>query len=147
MAGSGAARLRVVIADDDDEVRAALVSMIESDEQFEVVADVASAPAAVDAVRGHRVDVALLDLNMPGRGLEAARKIATLSPATTLIVVSARVNPAAASALIRAGVRGIFLKGTLGADLPDAISRCHAGEVRLAVPVAGDALRTMPRRS
>lgn len=135
--------LRVVIADDDDQVRAALVSMIESDEQFEVVADVASAPDAVATVRSGHVDIAVLDLNMPGRGVDAAREIAAISPRTTLIVVSARVDPTTASALVRSGVRGIFLKGHLGADLPETISRCHAGEVRLAVPVAADALRTM----
>ncbi|HEV7203484.1 MAG TPA: response regulator transcription factor [Jatrophihabitans sp.] len=138
--------LRVLIADDDDEVRSALVLMIGSDEQFEVVADVASAPAAVEAVRCGPIDIAVLDLNMPGRGVEAAREIAAISPRTTLIVVSARIDSTTASTLVRAGVRGIFVKGQLDADLPETIAACHAGEVRLAVPVAADALRAVRPR-
>jgi DNA-binding NarL/FixJ family response regulator len=78
--------------------------------------------------------------------VEAAREIAAISPRTTLIVVSARIDSTTASTLVRAGVRGIFVKGQLDADLPETIAACHAGEVRLAVPVAADALRAVRPR-
>lgn len=133
--------IRVVVADDDAGFRTAAVAVLRADSRFDVVDEVGDSDSAVAAVKRHRPDAVLLDLRMPGGGgVAAARAITALGSPITLTVSSARVNAAQVCELLAAGVRGIAVKGRIGAGLPDLIERCCGGEVLLATPSATDGL-------
>jgi DNA-binding NarL/FixJ family response regulator len=144
--------LRLLIADDDASIRDALRDVLEADDRFAVVGVVDSGEALLALAETLRPDVVLLDVRMPGGGAAAARALLTLpEPApgpgsagrTTppvVVAVSAQTGTSVVVSMLRAGVSGYLVKGRLGA-LPDLVARCGNGEVVLAVPCAGDALR------
>ena len=81
---------RVLIADDEQLTREAMEVMVSRTEGFQVVRSVCSGDRAVETCRSDRIDLAFLDIMMPGMsGLEACEKISQSSPETTLYIVSA----------------------------------------------------------
>ena len=133
--------LRVVVADDDAEVRSALCAVLDDDDRFVVVAEACDAAQALDAAERERPDVVLLDVRMPGGGVQAAHAIRSTGLAITVIVVSARVDAGLVASMLRAGARGVFVKGRLGRSFADMVVRCSGGEVILATPSASEGLR------
>ena len=83
------ARIRVLIAEDDDGVREILASIVRSEPAFELVASVEDAAQAIFAAAGEQPDVALVDVRMPGGGAHAARGIKLRSPHTGVLAFSA----------------------------------------------------------
>jgi DNA-binding NarL/FixJ family response regulator len=128
--GKATMTLQVVVADDDPQVLAALAAVFEGDERFEVVDAVTNGHDAVASAAARRPQVVLLDVRMPGGGLVAVEAIVQAGePLPTLVVLSARFDEALTADLVRAGVRGVLLKGRAGRDLPDLVLRCWNGEV------------------
>ena len=76
------APIRLLIADDQALVRGALAALLALEPDLDVVAEVGSGDAVLEAVREHRPDVALLDVEMPGLdGISAAAVVrASMSP-------------------------------------------------------------------
>ncbi|MFI7587052.1 response regulator transcription factor [Spongisporangium articulatum] len=133
--------LKVVVADDDANVCAALCDLLQDDERLEVTATAENAEDAVHQVADTHPDVAVLDVRMPGSGIEAGRRILQASPDTTVVLVSAQVDSSLVTAALAAGVRGVFVKGRLGSYMPDLVVSCHQGAVVLDTPAAVDGLR------
>ncbi|WP_107775089.1 response regulator [Nocardioides sediminis] len=132
----------VLVADDDDAFRLALVDLLAADERFEVVG---SAPSGVDVhplCAELRPALVLLDVRMAGGGPTLARSLGTLEGHRPVVVaVSAQTGVTTVAAMLEAGVQGYFAKGRLGTTLPDALARVVAGERVLDVPGAEQALR------
>lgn len=128
----GANALTIVLADDHVVVRSALRMLLESEVGFEVVAEAGTADDAVRYVRGHRPDVLILDLNMPGRpSLEAMPDIAAASPETSVVVLTMRNESAFARQALGAGVRGYVLKEAADGELVQAVRSAAAGDTYL----------------
>lgn len=124
--------LSIVLADDHTVVRSALRMLLEAEPGFEVVAEAGTADDAVRYVRGHRPDVLILDLNMPGRpSLEAIPEISEISPDTSVVILTMRNEPAFARQALRLGVRGYVLKEAADAELVQAVRSAAAGETYL----------------
>jgi diguanylate cyclase (GGDEF)-like protein len=88
-----ARRLRVVIVDDSQAVRALLRQVLTADDSIEVVAEAADGRGAVAVCQAERPDVVLLDLEMPGLdGLAAMPLLAERSPGTKVVVLSASAD-------------------------------------------------------
>jgi CheY-like chemotaxis protein len=136
-------RIRVVVADDDDSVRAALVDTLRADPRFEVLAAVATGSELVDACSSLRPDVALVDVQMPGGGEEAVRAVMEQSICHVVIAISASVAMGTILPILRAGATGYLAKGNLGRSLPDLVARCAKGQALLAVPGGGAILRAL----
>ncbi|WP_167305813.1 response regulator [Nocardioides euryhalodurans] len=134
--------IRVIVADDDESIRNTLAAILETDERFEVVAEVPDGYALVDVVAQLRPDVVLLDVHMPGGGVAAARALLA-GPPVVVVAVSGETSPRTVGDLVRAGVRGYLAKGRIGPGFPDLVARCHQGEVLLAVPTAAEAMRRL----
>lgn len=134
--------IKVVVADDDSRVRAALVALLGTDPRFEVVAELSDGTALVETVRGTGADVVLLDVRMPAGGAEAARSLQD-GPPVTIVAISAETSATTVAELVGAGAQGYLAKGRLDATLIDVVARCADGEVVLAVPTAGQALRRL----
>lgn len=91
---TGAAVPRVVIADDDDDIRG-LMLIAAKRAGVEVVAAVDNGPAALDAVRAGGIDLVVLDISMPGmNGVEVAAAVRAdpVASATLILMVSASVQ-------------------------------------------------------
>jgi DNA-binding NarL/FixJ family response regulator len=135
---------RVVVADDDDLMRSALADALDGDPRFEVVASAADGRDLTALVARTGADVVLLDVRMEDGGPAAARRLTSVPAHPPVVVaVSAEANAAQVLEMLRAGATGYLAKGRLGGSLPDLVARCAGGEVLLAVPTAGVALRRL----
>ncbi len=137
--------ISIVLADDHTVVRRALRVLLEEEPGFEIVAEAEDADAAVRYVRGHKPDVLILDLNMPGRAsLEAIPDIQEASPETKIVVLTMQKEPAFARQALQQGVLGYVLKEAADDELVQAVRSAAAGETYLQ-PALGARLAAEPR--
>ena len=120
--------IRLLLADDQALVRGALAALLGLEPDLEVVAEVARGDEVVDAVRRHQVDVALLDVEMPGMtGIEVVAQLAEAAPAVRSLIVTTFGRPGYLRRAIDAGAAGFVVKDTPADELADAIRRVNAG--------------------
>jgi two-component system, NarL family, response regulator NreC len=136
--------IRIVIADDHSIVRRGLRQLLESEPDFEVVAEAVDVDTARRYVRGHRADVLVLDLNMPGEpSLEAIPSLRHEFPETRIVVLTMQNEPAYARSALGAGVLGYVLKESADTELVEAVRAAMAGE-RYLNPRLGAKLAAEP---
>jgi two-component system, NarL family, response regulator NreC len=122
----------IVLADDHAVVRSALRMLLEAEPGFEVVAQAGDADSASRYVLGHKPDVVVLDLNMPGRpSLEVVPEMKERSPGTEIVVLTMQDDPAFAREAMRAGVLGYVLKDSADAELVTAVRMAAEGRTYL----------------
>lgn len=125
--------LRLLLADDEDLIRAGLAAIIDSEPDLTVVGQVADGVDAVAAARRLRPDVILMDVRMPHvDGIEATRQILRdLSEPPRIIVVTTFDNDDYVYEALRAGADGFLLKRTRPQDLVAAVRVVAAGDALL----------------
>jgi DNA-binding NarL/FixJ family response regulator len=101
----------VILADDHQPLREAFASIL-ADAGFDVVGQAGDAAGAVRLARRHRPAVCLLDISMPGDGIEAARLISAECPQTAVVMLTVLVDDDHLFSALRAGARGYLVKGT-----------------------------------
>lgn len=139
-----AAEISIVLADDHTVVRRALRVLLEEEPGFEVVAEAEDAEGAIRYVRGHKPDVLILDLNMPGRpSLEAIPEMREASPQTKIVVLTMQKEPAFARQALQLGVLGYVLKEAADDELVQAVRSAAAGNTYLQ-PALGARLAAEP---
>jgi DNA-binding NarL/FixJ family response regulator len=129
----------VVLADDHPATRLG-VRMALTRGSFEVLAEAADRDAAVEAVVRERPDICLLDVYMPGGGIEAARIITEVAPGTAVVMLTVAASPADMLASLHAGARGYLLKDTSPERLPAALHGVLDGEAALPRALLGQIL-------
>lgn len=122
--------IRVVLADDHPSVRAGVRSSLEAAD-FAVLAEAGDAAGAVEAVSVHAPDLVLLDVNMPGSGLRAARAISENHPETAIVMLTVSRDDDDLFHALRAGASGYLLKDTDPERLPMALLGVLNGEAAL----------------
>ena len=137
--------IRVVVADDHPLFLEGVVSSLRSAGDFEVVAQATDAAGALRLTREHVPDLALLDVSMPGGGLQAARDIATACPATRIVMLTVSEDEDDLMAALKAGAAGYILKGVAARELAAVLRSVAAGEVYVAPSLASRMLREMSR--
>jgi two-component system response regulator NreC len=121
--------IRIVIADDHSVVRRGLRQLLDAEAGFEVVAEASDVATARRYVRGHRPDVLVIDLNMPGgRSIDAIPSIREEAPHTSIVVLTMQSEPAYARQALSAGALGYVLKEAADVELIEAIRAAAAGE-------------------
>ncbi|GGU79430.1 response regulator [Lentzea flava] len=122
--------IRVLIADDETLMRAGIRLILQNDPEITVVAEAGDGRQAVLLALKHSVDVALLDIRMPGGdGLKAAEKIA--SSANVVMLTTFGEDSYVAQAM-KAGATGFLLKDTPPQELINAVRKAANGEPILA---------------
>jgi DNA-binding NarL/FixJ family response regulator len=129
-AGRSTRAARVLLADDHVPTRAG-VRMALAGEEFEVVAEVATADAAVEAAMRLTPDLCLLDLVMPGGGISATQRIHAQQPDVKIVVLTVSQNEDDLFEALIAGASGYMLKDASSTRLPDALRGVLAGEAAL----------------
>jgi two-component system response regulator NreC len=120
---------RIVLADDHAIVRDGIRLVLEAEGDMEVVAEASDGDGAVRFTLGHKPDVLVLDLNMPGvSGLEAIPRAREASPETKVVVLTMQDEPAFAREALRAGARGYVVKQSAAAELVGAVRAVVAGD-------------------
>ena len=128
----GDTQTTIVLADDHTVVRSALRMLLDAEPGFEVVAEAGDADAAARYVLGHKPDVLIIDINMPGgSGLEAIPGIRESFPATQIVVLTMQPDPAFAREALRAGALGYILKDAADEELVRAVRMAARGETYL----------------
>jgi RNA polymerase sigma factor (sigma-70 family) len=128
--------VRVVIADDDDLMRAGLKAVLSSDESVDVVGEASDGRAALDEVRARRPDVVLMDVRMPNLdGVAATRELVTASPEAKVVILTTFEQDDYIFGALNAGASGFLLKRTSPEDLIAAIHTVAAGESLLSPSV------------
>jgi EAL domain-containing protein (putative c-di-GMP-specific phosphodiesterase class I)/DNA-binding NarL/FixJ family response regulator len=147
MSGSERARraATVVVADDEPHVVDYLCTLLEV-EGFVVIGTAADADGVVQLAHRLEPDIALLDLRMPGGGLEAARLIGSLSPGTKILIFSSVADESDLIPLLKAGIDGYVTKGCPPDQLVDAITSALAGEGYLSPKVNRFAMSQLSNR-
>ncbi|MFB9311049.1 response regulator [Agromyces hippuratus] len=127
--------VRVLIADDQELVRAGLRVLLDTQPDIEVVAEAADGAEAIALARRLRPDVCLLDIRMPGTdGLEATRAIAgpdVAEPIPVVVITTFDLDEYVYAAL-RAGARGFLLKDAGPAMLAEAVHAAARGDALIA---------------
>jgi two-component system nitrate/nitrite response regulator NarL len=141
------APIRLIVVDDHPLLLDGLVATLTADEELEIVATAGNAAGAVRAAGQHQPDLALLDVAMPGGGIEAARQIATASAATRVVMLTSSEDQDDLLAAMAAGAKGYVLKGVAGRELRSILKAVHGGEVYVAPGLAFAMIRglTKPR--
>jgi two-component system nitrate/nitrite response regulator NarL len=137
--------IRIVVADDHPLFREGVIMSLRTAKDIEIVGQAADADGAVRIVREHVPEVALLDVTMPGGGLEAARKIATACPATRIVMLTVSEDEDDLLTAMKAGASGYVLKGVASHELLSIVRAVAGGEVYVAPSLAFALLREMSK--
>jgi DNA-binding NarL/FixJ family response regulator len=138
----------VAFVDDHPVLLSGMSQLFAASDEFHVVGVGRSADDVVNIVNGIKPDVVVLDLNMPGRVLDAVATVARQSPETRLVVFTASSCIDTAIATLEAGVHGYVLKGASLEELSEAIRHVRTGETYITPTLAAklmDRLRKVSR--
>ncbi|UKY52505.1 response regulator transcription factor [Streptomyces inhibens] len=127
--------IRVLLAEDQSMVREALAALLSLEADLEVVAQAARGDEVLPAARAQAVDVALLDIEMPGiNGLDAAAALRDELPGVKIVILTTFGRPGYLRRAMESGADAFLVKDAPAARLADAVRRVLRGE-RVIDPV------------
>jgi two-component system nitrate/nitrite response regulator NarL len=122
------AEITAVIADDHPMFRDGVARSNEEHASCKVLARCGSADDVLKAVQEHLPDIALIDISMPGGGIEAARRITASCPVVRVLMLTVSEDEKDVMSALEAGASGYVLKGVGGQELGDIVqSVCQGG--------------------
>jgi len=128
--------IRIVIADDHVLVRQGIRAFLETHADLSIVGEAEDAAGATALCAEHRPNVALVDLVMPGGGIEATRSIRAASPQTQVVLLTSFEDAQQIVAAVQAGALSCLLKDVDADALADTIRKAARGEAMLHPRVA-----------
>jgi two-component system NarL family response regulator len=148
MAANAQEAISVVIADHHAAFRAGIRAALEAG-GFVIVGEAADAASTVSTAVRTRPDICLVDVVMPGNGLNAVAAIARRSPATTIVVLTVSSDPGDLLAALERGASGYLLKGMPASELAKTLRAARNGEPALSramLPALIRQVRGRPQR-
>jgi len=140
--------IRVVVVDDNELIRAGLVTVIASDPELEVVGQAASGPEGVAMAHKARPDVVLMDVEMPGGdGLTATAELTAEPTAPRVLILTMFDLDEYVVEGLRAGATGFLIKTTPPADLISAVKSCATGQTTVGPTVMARLLNSYVKTS
>ncbi|MEP7037582.1 MAG: response regulator transcription factor [Acidobacteriota bacterium] len=138
--------IRVILADDHPIVRQGLRQMIESDPQLSVIAEASNGLEALDLIKEHQPQIALIDVDMPEMdGFAVAREIERRRIAVEIIFLTMHSKPEIFYAAMDAGAKGFVLKDSAVSDIVASIKTVAAGQSYIS-PILSNLLINRSRR-
>jgi len=129
--------INVLLVDDHELVRTGIKRLLNDARGIRVYAEVDSGEAALEAVRGKRPDVVLMDVSMPGiGGLEATRRLTQNYPDLKVIILTVHTDDPFPGQLLKAGAVGYLSKGCSVDEMVTAIKQVNQGERYISPMVA-----------
>ena len=128
--------IRILIVDDHLALRIGLAAMVSAKPHLQVVAEAADNASAIAACAQHQPDVVLMDLRIPGGGVDATLAIRQRWPATRVLIVTTFNGDEDIHRAIAAGASGYLLKGLSSAELVAAVEAVHRGKTVMPPHVA-----------
>ncbi len=121
-------KIRVGVVDDHPLYRDGVIFALESETDIEVVGQGENANDAFQIAHDHSPDVLLLDMNMPGGGLNAVAKISLRCPSTKTLMLTVVDDEEEVRNVLRKGARGYLLKGASSSELVNAVRIVSKGQ-------------------
>lgn len=120
--------IKVLLAEDQSMVREALAALLGLEDDIEVVAQVARGDEVLAAARAHDIDVALMDIEMPGAtGIEAAAQLHKELPAVKLVILTTFGRPGYLRSAMESGADAFLVKDAPASQLAQAVRKVLAG--------------------
>lgn len=140
-------RIRVVLVDDDDLMRAGLKAVLQSDQGIDVAGEANDGRAAIEQVRALAPDLVLMDVRMPDLdGISATREILAVSPHVKVVILTTFEQDDYIFGALNAGASGFLLKRTRPEDLLAAIHTVAAGDSLLSPSVTRTVIERLARQ-
>ncbi|MDX0520370.1 LuxR C-terminal-related transcriptional regulator [Sinorhizobium medicae] len=124
--------IRVAVIDDHPLFREGVSRSLSEIEGFEIVAEGGSRDEAIAIARSHNPDVMLIDISMPGGGLNAIPAILTVAPSQKIVMLTVSEANDDVAAALKEGAKGYILKGIGARALADVIRTVASGESYVA---------------
>lgn len=139
--------ITLIIADDHPLVLDGIENLFRTEKDFKLVARCQSGEEALAALRQHKPDILVLDVNMPGiGGLGVLQAMKKEKLATRVVLLTATLKEDELSDAVRLGVRGLVLKDLAPKLLVQSIRKVHAGEIWLEKQAVSAALEKLLQR-
>lgn len=132
--------IRIVVVDDHPLFREGVATTLASYPDIDVVGEGCSADEALRLARDLLPDVLLLDISMPGGGVNAARSIAAAYPVIRIIMLTVSEHEEDVLKSLKAGARAYILKGVTARDLVAIVRSVHNGESYVTPTLAASLL-------
>src|SRR5580692_4920953 len=121
-------QIKVVIVDDDEEIRAGLAALIRRAPSMKLIGEYANAEIALKEIPRHVPDVVIMDINLPGmKGYECVRQLKSARPEVQFLMLTVYEDSDSLFNSLKAGASGYLLKRTASAKLLEAIRDVHTG--------------------
>lgn len=126
------ATIRLLIVDDHAVVRLGLRTLLSDEPDLEIVAEAGTAEEALKRVKELTPDIAVVDIQLPGRsGIEVCRDIREQFPSTRVVILTSHAGESFLEQAMRAGASGYVLKQVGNEELVRAIRAAYRGEIGL----------------
>lgn len=126
------AAIRLLIVDDHAVVRLGLRTLLSDESDLEIVAEAGTAEEALRKVKDLSPDIAVVDIQLPGRsGIEVCRDIREQFPSTRVVILTSHAGESFLEQAMRAGASGYVLKQVGNEELVRAIRAAYKGEIGL----------------
>ncbi|PLU75520.1 DNA-binding response regulator, partial [Sinorhizobium medicae] len=144
--------IRVAVIDDHPLFREGVSRSLSEIDGFEIVAEGGSRDEAIAIARSHNPDVMLIDISMPGGGLNAIPAILTVAPSQKIVMLTVSEANDDVAAALKEGAKGYILKGIGARALADVIRTVASGESYVAPTLSaklltGQLLNPAPAKS
>ena len=111
-------------------------------DDLEVVAEAQDAVSAIRCAQEHLPDIILLDVSMPGSGIDAAQEISRTCPVVRIVMLTVSEDEEVVHRALKAGASGYVLKGVSGPELISIIRNVHGGEPYITPSLAASLLQS-----
>ena len=132
--------IRILVVDDHPLLREGVVSTLNSDKKFTVVGAGGSYDDAMQLAPQLMPDIVLLDVSMPGGGVNAARDLHEAIPVIKIIMLTVSEDEKDVMSALKAGASGYILKGVSGTELIKIVNNIQSGETYITPSLATNLL-------
>ncbi len=140
-------RIRIAVVDDHPLFRDGVASILRAKSDMEIIGEGNTAQDALKLARDMLPDIMLLDIAMPGGGLNAAKDIAIRCPVVKVVMLTVSEDEDDVLEAFKAGAKAYTLKGVSGSELIGIIKAVYAGQVYVTPELAANVLLDMTRVS